>query len=197
MRKPKTWLLAGAALALTAGAITTTALAQTGEAARRQAAQDTVATAAPGARTDRKERREVRVYRQGDDDGARRRGREGYFADILQLRPDQSPALKTFLEAQRDGDREDRMVRFDRDSDRTTLERLDDMQARLTAQQAETSRRITATRTFYAQLDPAQKKAFDSLPLLMVSGPSLGPALIPVGHPMPPRPPKPPAPPRL
>lgn len=191
MSKPMTWLLAGAALTLTAGA----ALAQTSQTARDQAAQDSAAAA----RADRDPQREMRVYRHDDDHRhVVRMGRPEHLSDILQLRPDQEPALKAFLEATRnDGDHRDHMVKFERDSDRTTLQRLDDMQARLAAQQAETSRKIAAIKTFYGQLDASQKKAFDAMPMLMFSGPSFGPQLIPVGHPMPPRPPKPPAPPRL
>jgi len=192
--KPTMWLLAGAALTLTAGA----ALAQTGQAARDQAIQDSARAARSDAGSDREERREMRIYRQDDHPHVMRMGRPEHLSDILQLRPDQEPALKAFLEATRnDGDHRDRMVKFERDSERTTLQRLDDMQARLAAQQAETNRKIAAIRTFYGQLDASQKKAFDAMPMLMFSGPSFGPQLIPIGHPMPPEPPRPPAPPRL
>jgi len=191
--KSTMWLLAGAALTLTAGA----ALAQTSESAQRQAAQDSAAAARSDTGSDHDDRRGMRVYRQ-DDHHHVRVGRPEHLSDILQLRPDQEPALKAFIEATRnDGDHRDHMVKFERDSDRTTLQRLDDMQARLAAQQAETNRKIAAIKTFYGQLDASQKKAFDAMPMLMFSGPSFGPQLIPVGHPMPPQPPKPPAPPRL
>lgn len=191
MSKPTIWLLAGAALALTAGAAT----AQTRESAQREAHEDSVGAGASEPRT---ERRDVRIYRHGDDHHAVRAGRDDHLADILQLRTDQEPALKAFLAATRNsGDHRDHMVRFERDSERTTLQRLDDMQARLAEQQAATSRKIAAIKTFYAQLDASQKKAFDAMPMLMFSGPSFGPQLIPVSHPMAPRPPKPPAPPRL
>lgn len=192
MSKPTIWLLTGAALALTAGA----AFADPPADAQRQAAQDSAS--APSRDGDRAERREIHIYRHGDSDVVYRGGRGEYLSDILQLRPDQEPALKAFLEAtRRDGDHRDHMVRFERDSDRTTLERLDDMQARLAEQQAETNRRIAAIRTFYGQLDAGQRKAFDAMPMLMFSGPAFGPQLIPVGHPMPPAPPRPPAPPSL
>lgn len=194
MSKPMTWLLAGA-LTLTAGA----ALAQA-DTARRQAVED-AAAAAPLDRPDRAnraERRQMRVYRQGDS--VRYTSRSDHLSDILQLRPDQEPALKAFLEAtRRDGDHRDHMVKFERDTERTTLQRLDDMQARMAEQQAETGRKIAAIKAFYAQLDAKQQKAFDAMPMLMFSGPSFGPMLIPVGHhmPMPPEPPEPPPPPRL
>jgi hypothetical protein len=194
LSKSTMWLLAGAALTLAAGAAT----AQTSQTAQQQAAQDSSAAPPPGVRSDRVERREMRIYRQGDDRDFVRMGRSDHLSDILQLRPDQEPALKAFLEATRsDGRHRDHMVKFERDSDRTTLQRLDDMQARLAEQQAETNRKIAAIKTFYGQLDASQKKAFDAMPMLMFSGPSFGPQLIPVGHPMPPMPPRPPEPPRL
>jgi hypothetical protein len=202
MSKPMTWLLAGAALILTAGG----AVAQTDQAARREAAEDTAAVKSE-ARTERSDRREMRAYRHGDDRVAFRGDRPDYLSDILQLRPDQEPALKAFLEATRsDGDHRDHMVKFDRDAERGTLQRLDEMQARMAEQQAEASRRIAAIKTFYGQLDARQQKAFDALPMIMMVGPSMGPMVIP--HriafsdempmpPEPPAPPKPPAPPRL
>jgi len=200
MSKPMTWLLAGAALILTTGA----ALAQTEQTARREAAEDTAAAAKSEARPDRPERREMRIYRQGDGRTAFRGDRPDYLSDILQLRPDQEPALKAFLEATRnDGGHRDHMVKFDRDNERTTLQRLDDMQARMAEQQAEANRRIAAIKTFYGQLDAKQKKAFDAMPMLMMVGPSMGPMVIPhripIAHamPEPPEPPEPPRPPRL
>jgi len=194
MSKPMTWLLAGAALTLISGA----AVAQTSDQARREANEDASAAAPPGVRPERTERREVRIYRQGDT--VWRGDHSDHLSDILQLRPDQEPALKAFLEAtRRDGDHRDHMVKFERDGERTTLQRLDDMQARMAEQQAEMNRRIAAIKTFYGQLDVRQKKAFDAMPMLMFSGPSFGPMLIPAGHhmPMPPEPPEPPRPPRL
>lgn len=190
MSKPTMWLLAGAAITFAAGATA----AQTPHTAQRQATEDSAA--ALEARPDRDERRDVRVYRQDRD--FVRMGRSEHLSDILQLRPEQEPALKAFLEATRnDGGHRDHMVKFERDSERTTLQRLDEMQARLAEQQAETARKIAAIKAFYGQLDASQKKAFDAMPMLMFSGPSFGPQLIPVGHPMPPMPPRPPEPPRL
>lgn len=199
MSKPMTWLLAGA-LTLTAPLLVGGAALAQADAAGRQANED-AAAAAPSDRSDRPdraERREMRIYRQGH--GVHYASRSDYLSDVLQLRPDQEPALKAFLEAtRRDGDHPDHMVKFERDSERTTLQRLDDMQARMAEQQAETGRRIAAIKTFYAQLDAKQQKAFDAMPMLMFSGPSFGPMLIPVGHhvPTPPEPPEPPRPPRL
>jgi hypothetical protein len=207
MPTPKTWLLAGAALALCAGA----AVAAGPEDAEREASADAQAAARRGELPPRIERREVHVHRgEGHHEHVSFRGdRAEHLRDVLQLRPEQEPALKAFAEAMEaaDGPRRDKLVRFDRDAERTTLQRLDDMQARLAAQQAEAGRRIAAIRTFYGQLDAKQQKAFDAMPMLMMVGPSMGPMVLP-GHPMrishqmepppePPRPPKPPKPPKL
>ena len=194
MPKPTPWLLGAAALALTAGAAFATE-----QAARQQAAEDS-AKAQP--REDRGERRHVHIRRHGDDVVVMRGGGE-HLKDILQLRPEQEPALKAFLDATRgeDGHRQ-HMVKFDRDEDRSTSQRLDEMEAKLAEQQAQAKRKIAAIRAFYGQLDDTQKKAFDDLPMLMMVGPSMGPMMIPhparLAHhmPSPPLPPKPPMPPK-
>lgn len=201
MSKSMTWLLAGAAFALSAAGLSGVAVAQTGDQARREATEDAGASARRDERPERSERRDVRIYRHGDM--AWRGGRSDQLSDILQLRPDQQSALTAFLEAtRRDEAQRDHMVKFERDGERTTLQRLDDMQARMAEQQADMNRRIAAIRAFYGQLDAKQKKAFDAMPMLMFSGPAFGPMLIPAGHrmpppPEPPAPPEPPKPPRL
>ena len=93
--------------------------------------------------------------------------------------------------------------------DRTTLQRLDEMQARAAEQKADMDRKVAAIRTFYAQLDAKQRKAFDAMPMLMMVGPNIGPMMIPrpmpisyhhqhheAAPPIPPVPPTPPLPPR-
>ena len=207
MKTPMTWLLAGAALTLCAGA--TVAVAADPQDAARQALEDSRSAQADAiaaradaekARADARRardeglkardeaRREVHAYR-GDRDGdivVIPGGRSDTLSAVLQLRPDQEPALRTFLEATRHNrDRDpDRGVRFDRGTDEaTTLQRLDAMQARTAAQMAETERRIAAIKAFYAQLDTRQKKAFDAMPMLMMVGPNIGPMM--VGRPMP------------
>lgn len=153
-------------------------------------------------------RREVRVYRGGQRDGDifvfRGGDREDHLRTMLQLRPNQEPALKTYLEAvSKDGWRGDRVVHFDkRTGARTTAERLAEMEAKMAEQQAAMRGRIDATKAFYAQLDDKQKKVFDSMPMLMFAGPGFGPMLLPVTHhmpaiPAPPAVPAPPAAPRL
>jgi periplasmic protein CpxP/Spy len=85
--------------------------------------------------------------------------------DTLQLRPEQEPALKAFIEAS--------APRFDRGARGkegvrgeaqalTTPERLDRMRAHMAERQAAFERRAEATKRFYAQLSPAQQRAFDA-----------------------------------
>lgn len=222
MKPTMTWLLAGAAFSLCTGASVAFAQSDPADAARQAredaqsaradalAAQQDARAAREDARRERAERseqREIRVYRGGDD-GDRdvvviRGGREDTLSDLLQLRPDQQPALKAYLEATRpDHDHGyDHMVRFNRgvDDRTTTLQRLDEMQAKAAEQRAEMDRKIAAIKRFYAQLDAPQKKAFDAMPMLMMVGPNIGPMMIPrpmpIAHRVPPVPPVPPIPP--
>ena len=225
MSKTLTQLLAGAA-ALTLIAGGGAAVAQAPEDAARQAAEDARAAAMHARDTGREARdtareardaarearerardaddvrREVRIYRGGDNDKQvfvfRGGDREEHLRTMLQLRADQEPALKAYLEAVgRGGPHGDHMVRFDRRSDSplTTPERLAAMEARLAEQQAATRRRIEATKAFYGQLDEKQKKVFDSLPMLMFAGHGVGPMLLPVDHRLP-KPPAAPSPPK-
>lgn len=217
------WLAGAAALTLLAGAGVATAQ-DPAEAARqaaadaREAAQKARVTAdearekADKARryaheAAEKARKEVRIYRSGKDGETfvfRSGDRSEHLRTILQLRPEQEGALKTYLDALgQGGGHRDYMVRFDRDKaqGKTTAERLAEMETRMAEQQAAMRTRIAATKTFYGQLDERQKKVFDSMPMLMFAGPAFGPMLLPVGFqppqpPEPPRPPAPPAPPR-
>lgn len=193
MSRTLTWLLCGAALTLTAGA---TAAAAQDSSSKAKEVEEQVERDVRVYRLDRdRDRdRDVRVFRfEHDDDDddhhvfvRRAHGRE-HLKDILQLRPDQEPALKAFLEATKPESRKDHLVRFDRGADtKTTAERLNEMEAALNAQQASMRARIQATRTFYNQLDEKQKKAFDAMPMLMMAGPGFGPMMIPVGLPHPP-----------
>jgi hypothetical protein len=177
MTKTLTWLLASAALTL--GANPTLA----GEpAAREQAAADTAMTPESDKADRRSERREVRVYRMERPEGMMRGGdRAEHLTTMLQLRPDQQDALKSFLAAtdRSGGD----MMRFGHGNEaRTTPDRLAEMEARLARQQAAMKGRIEATRTFYAKLDEKQRKVFDAMPMLMMAGPGFGPMVMPVHH---------------
>ena len=82
--------------------------------------------------------------------------------DILQLTPAQEPALKAFLLAQKPpGPPAPPQAGA---KALTTPERLDRQRARLVVRLAAFDQRAAASRTFYAQLTPSQKKAFDALP---------------------------------
>jgi len=201
-KKTLTWLLAGAALALTAGAAVADDAA---EAARAEAQKDAgraerhvhVYRSGPG--------KDVAVHRHGPGKNVmvyhRGEGREDHLKDILQLRPDQEPALKAFLEATKSDVPRHHVVKFDDGApDKSAAERLAEMEAKADEHHAAMKKRIAATRSFYAQLDARQKKAFDAMPMLMMAGPGFGPTMIPIAHrmplpPMPPMPPMPPVPP--
>lgn len=85
---------------------------------------------------------------------------------VLQLRPDQEPALRSFLDSLRPSAEQMQRRREARAEARnlTTPQRLDQMQARMAERQAQFAKRADATRQFYAQLSPAQQRAFDALP---------------------------------
>lgn len=95
--------------------------------------------------------------------------RADHLRDMLQLRPDQEPALKAFLEATKP-----EVHRFEMKHDKdgkpaekpkmlTTPERLDAQARRMAEHQAAFQKRAAATRAFYAQLTPSQQKVFDTL----------------------------------
>jgi protein CpxP len=84
---------------------------------------------------------------------------------VLQLRPEQEPALRALVDATRPRPEELERRRDDRGDarDLSTPQRLDRMQARLAEHQARFARRADAVKRFYAQLSPAQQRAFDAL----------------------------------
>jgi hypothetical protein len=107
---------------------------------------------------------------------------------LLQLRPEQEPALRAFIAAMQPSPEQMQRRMTERDEARTltTPERLDRMQARLGERQAAFARRADAIKRFYAQLTPAQQRAFDALPLPhhgmgghMHGGPGFGPGRAP------------------
>ncbi|MBI1404749.1 MAG: hypothetical protein GC145_01330 [Caulobacter sp.] len=126
---------------------------------------------------DVKVERKVIIQRGGRDGGMRWEGRRNpemraqHLRDILQLRPDQEPALQAFLAARKPS-MDHMKMDFTPGPDgkppappkmMTTPERLD-MQARMMARhQAEFEKRAAAIKTFYAALSPSQQKAFDAL----------------------------------
>jgi hypothetical protein len=159
-----------------------------------------------------------------DGEGHHHMDQAEHLRTMLQLKPGQEAALTAYLAAVKPEHMHEHVVEMSshdgnvtyRDHDgghemghdiaKTTPERLADMEKRMADSQAEARKRIDATRKFYAQLDPSQKKVFDEMPMLMIGpigpiGPMMmpGPMKIRFEHggmpPMPPMPPVPPAPP--
>jgi len=91
-----------------------------------------------------------------------------HLRDALQLRPDQEPALRALIAAtQRPPGEHEHMGRGHEDkAAMTTPERLDRMEARMTERAARFRTHAEAMKRFYAQLSPAQQKAFDSMPMM-------------------------------
>jgi hypothetical protein len=150
------------------------------------------------------------VIRRGGEHGCEELGRHRaeHLRNILQLRPNQEAALTAYLAAGRPDHAG--MMRMDGEAQaRTTPERLARMEQRLVQHQVQMKARLDATRRFYDQLDPAQKRAFDELPLMMGGLMDMPmhamkirhrlkplPPMPPMhGMPMPPAPPESPAPP--
>jgi hypothetical protein len=91
----------------------------------------------------------------------------------LQLRPAQEPALAAFVAAikpDRDRDHEHmKMENMEKPSPpKTTPERLADMEQMMADREAKMHTMVDATRRFYDQLDPSQKRAFDVLAPMMM-----------------------------
>jgi hypothetical protein len=127
-----------------------------------------------------------------------------HLRTMLQLKPSQEPALAAYLAAVKPAHGHEHIVEMSSRGDaRTTPERLAEMETHMAEQAAQGHARIEATRKFYAQLEPSQKKVFDELPMLMMGpmGPMMpmGPMKVMVNMqgmpPLPPLPPLPPAPP--
>jgi protein CpxP len=105
--------------------------------------------------------------------------REQRLHDLLQIKPDQETAFRTFVAAleqarpQRglDGARGPGAAA---QAPLTAPERLDRMTQRMAERTAERQQRLqkvtAAVKTFYGALTPEQRKAFDELPLLKVGG---------------------------
>jgi protein CpxP len=85
--------------------------------------------------------------------------------DILQLRPNQEPALAALTDAMKPPEGAREKMRAERDAMKglTTPERLDRMRDRMSQRQAAFDRRAMAIKRFYAQLSPTQQKAFDAM----------------------------------
>ena len=83
----------------------------------------------------------------------------------LQLTPAQEPALQAFIAAaaQHRGDRAGRRQDRQEMQTLTTPQRLDRMAARQAERQQRFAQHAAAVKQFYAQLTPAQQKAFDAM----------------------------------
>jgi hypothetical protein len=101
------------------------------------------------------------VVRRGFDEQDQAR----HLRAILQLRPSQEPALAAYLAATRP-DPAATMRMQAPGQPKTTPERLARMEQMIAMHQETMRARIEATKRFYGQLDPAQKAAFDELPLM-------------------------------
>ena len=88
--------------------------------------------------------------------------RAEHLRAALQLRPDQEPALKAYLDAGRPAERPAPGARQAM-AGMTTPQRLDVARTRMTERLARFDQRAAATKRFYAQLSPTQQKAFDAM----------------------------------
>lgn len=173
MSRGFTWLLAGAALTTCAASGAAVAAAPKAKPAPEPWTRELPRGSIIIGGADGENR--VFVMRHGGDRAER-------LTTLLQLRPEQEPALKAYLQALKP--RREHLASFEpavaiRGS---TPERLAQMEARLAEQQAAGKARIAATRAFYDQLDPRQKKVFDEMPAMFM-GPGLGPmGAMPVVH---------------
>ncbi|HEX3367721.1 Spy/CpxP family protein refolding chaperone [Phenylobacterium sp.] len=190
MTRPLTTYLAGAAFALVAAA---------GAAAFAQ--PPVPPTPDVGDHHPMREERRVMIRHEGKDQAE-------HLRTMLQLKPAQEAALSAYLAAVSPERHHESIVEMsDRHDAKTTTQRLAEMDAHLNEQTAQAHARIDATRKFYDQLEPSQKKVFDEMPMLMM-GP-MGPMMhggsmkvmvnmdgMPPIPPMPPVAPRPPGPPR-
>jgi hypothetical protein len=158
MNRPLTACLAGAAFALTVAA---------GAAAFAQPPPP-----GPDASDHHQMREERRmVIRHGHEDQAE------HLRTMLQLKPGQEAALTAYLAAVKPEHGHEAIVEMSdhHEGIKTTTQRLAEMDTHLTEQTALAHARIEATRKFYNQLEPSQKKVFDEMPMLMM-GP-MGPMM--------------------
>jgi hypothetical protein len=190
MSRPWTGYLAGAAFALfaTTGAV---AYAQSAPAAVEKQA-DADAARAPKVERHEMRREERRIVIQDGDRhfemaGGHHMDMSEHLRTMLQLKPSQEAALTAYLAAVKpDHAHQHVMAMSDHEGPgrdekaKTTTERLADMEKRMVESQAQAHARIEATRKFYSQLEPSQKKVFDEMPMLMIGpiGP-IGPMMLP------------------
>lgn len=108
--------------------------------------------------------------------------RQERLHDLLQIKPDQEGAFRTFLAAlqqpppQRGPGRDagGRRQGPGPQERLTTPERLDRMAQAMAERQQRAQKTASAVKAFYAVLTPEQRKAFDELPVLRVAGRGMG-----------------------
>lgn len=112
--------------------------------------------------------------RMGQDPAAMAQRHADHLRAALQLTPAQEPALKAFLAEMRPtggmggkmGMGEHMKGMRDGMAGLTTPQRLDRMRDQMDEHRAMFERHATAVKRFYAQLTPAQQKAFDAMPMM-------------------------------
>ena len=186
MSRPWMGYLAGAAFALSA-TVGAAAFAQSAPAVAQGQAD---ADAARAPRAERHEERRI-IIQDGDRHFEMADGHHmgppkdmaEHLRTMLQLKPGQEAALTAYLAAVKPPAHEHMtQMSAHHDMPKTTTERLADMEKQMAEHEASAHARIEATRKFYAQLEPSQKKVFDEMPMLMMGpiGP-FGPMMMPGG----------------
>jgi Spy/CpxP family protein refolding chaperone len=110
--------------------------------------------------------------RQRPDPAQMAERRAQRLRDALQLRPDQEPALRQLTTALQPPAGERERMRQEREgmAQLTTPQRLDRMAERMNERAARFRQHADAIKRFYAQLTPAQQKAFDAMPMMGMGG---------------------------
>jgi protein CpxP len=120
------------------------------------------------------------MMRHMEDDPAARAARAERHAqhlrDALQLRPEQEPALHALLDSMKppggdhDGHGDGMGHEHGEGEGLTTPQRLDKMLAHMDEMRGHMAAHAEAVKRFYAQLSPAQQKAFDAMGPMMMHG---------------------------
>ncbi len=106
-----------------------------------------------------------RMMHERPDPAAMAERRAQRLRDGLQLTPRQEPALQAFIASMKppEGARGKMGGHRQEMAGLTTPQRLDHMKARMVERQARFDQRAAAVKRFYAELTPAQQKAFDAM----------------------------------
>lgn len=117
----------------------------------------------PGRHMEHRER--TIIIHRDDDMGP---AHADHLRAILQLKPSQDAALTAYLDAMHPKGGHEGMMRMHGEGmAKSTPEKLAQMEGCMAEHEAAMKSKIAATRHFYDQLEPAQKRAFDELPLMM------------------------------